>query len=390
METLLDPVLGQRFAPSREQLHLATVLALDRAFYQVREAEAQALFGVYRAEADAEDGDDMLRRVTAVLTRTFRAGAGRVLVGPELDHRLRRPMFIQRGTPGERLIADAGMRRRFRSFWSYPLDASVVLQLGFAAPYPWLPRERKLLEIASERCRGALERARLETEVRRLEAEARCAEEEERRRIGRELHDETGQSLLLVRLQLEMMERKAHGPLAARLKDARALVESTVVELRRLIAALSPTAVERLGIASALRHLVAGFRKVHPAVVRLRMKGPLDAIPKQIRDVVYRVAQECLQNIAKHSQASIVRLSLNTADKTIGLRVSDNGTGVRAGEVNGKPMSFGLTGMRERAALLSGTLAVSGGPGKGTTVILKLPRNAAMVTENVQDSHTVD
>jgi len=390
MEKLLDPILGERFGPSREQLHLATVLALDRAFYQVREAEAQALFGIYRAEAEAADGDDFLRRVAAVLTRTFRAGAGRVLVGPGLDARLRRPLFIQRGTPGERLIVDAGMRRRYRSYWSYPLDVSAVVQLGFAVPYPWLPRERTLLEIAAERCRGAIERARLETEVHRLEAEARCAEEEERRRIGRELHDETGQSLLLLRLQLEMMEREAHGPVVTRLKEARALVERTVIELRRLIAALGPTVVERLGMASALRHLVARFRKTLPAVVRLRMKGPVEAIPRQIQDVVYRVAQECLQNVTKHSQASTVNLSIHAADKSIGLRVSDNGTGFLAGVAAGKPMSFGLAGMRERAALLGGTIDVNGVPGKGTTVILKLPRNAARVAGNVKNSRTVD
>jgi len=313
-----------------------------------------------------------------------------VLVGPGLDHRLRRPLFIKHGSVGERLIADAGMRGRYASYWSYPLDPSTVVQLGFAEPYPWLPRERTLLEIAAERCRRALERARLETEIRRLEAEARRAEEEERWRIGRELHDETGQSLLLVRLQLETLEREVHGPAAVRLKEARALVEHTVVELRRLIAALSPTVVERLGMASALRHLVARFRKTHPAVVRVRMAGPVELIPRQIQDVAYRVAQECLQNIAKHSQASGVILSLNAADKIIRLRVSDNGTGFRTGAAAGEPTSFGLAGMRERAALLGGTLAVKATPGKGTTVILELPRNAAMVTENVQNSRTVD
>jgi len=191
-------------------------------------------------------------------------------------------------------------------------------------------------------------------------------------------------------LQLEMMEREAHGPVVTRLKEARALVERTVIELRRLIAALSPTVVERLGMASALRHLVARFRKTQPAIVRLRMKGPVEAIPRQIQDVVYRVAQECLQNVTKHSQASTVNLSLHAADKSIGLRVSDNGTGFRAGAAAGKPMSFGLAGMRERAALLGGTIAVSSVPGKGTTVILELPRNAARVAGNVKNSRIVD
>jgi signal transduction histidine kinase len=363
---------------------------LDRAFCQVRESEAQALFGIYRAEAEAKGGEDVLRRVAAVLTRTFRAKAARVLTGPDLDRRLRRLLFIRRGTPGARLIADARMRKRYRSFWSCPLDDSAVLQLGFAVNYPWLPRERLLLEIAAERCRGALERVRLEAEIHRLAAEARCAEEEERRRIGRELHDETGQSLLALRLQLELMEKEAQGTLGARLKEARTLVEGTIVELRRLMAALSPTAVERLGMASSLRHLVSRFRKMHPAVMRVRMKGPVEAIPKQIQAVVYRVAQECLQNIIKHSQAGAINLSLNAADKHTGLRVSDNGTGFPGGVAAGKPMSFGLAGMRERAALLGGTLGVTGAPGKGTTVILELPRNAAMVAENVKNSCTVD
>ena len=141
---------------------------------------------------------------------------------------------------------------------------------------------------------------------------------------------------------------------------------------------------------SRWRHLVARFRKTHPAVVRMRIEGSVEAIPRQIQDVAYRVAQECLQNIARHSQASAVILSFNAADKTIRLRVSDNGTGIRAGDATGEPMSFGLAGMRARAVLLGGTLAVSGVPGKGTTVILKVPRNAAMVAGNVQNSSTVD
>ncbi|HUK17036.1 MAG TPA: sensor histidine kinase [Bryobacteraceae bacterium] len=389
MEGLADPILRDRFGPSREQLHLATVMALERAFYVVREAEAQALFGIYRAEAEAKDGDDLLRRMAAVLTRTFGARAGRIVAGPELDWRLRRPRFIERGTAAERLIADAGMRRRCGSFWSFPLGENTVIQLGFPSAYPWLPRERTLLEIAEERCRGALERTRLQAEVRRLESAARRAEEEERQRIGRELHDETAQALLLLRLQLEMMERQAQEPLAERLRAARSLAESTVIELRRLIAALSPTVVERLGMVPALRHLVSRFRKQYPAAVRLRIQGAMDAIPRRIEDVVYRSAQECLQNIARHSQASTVNLSLAAADNTIRLRVSDNGTGFQVPTGSGS-MSFGVEAMRERAVLVGGRLAINGTHGKGTVVILEVPRNAARMKEDVKHSRTVD
>jgi signal transduction histidine kinase len=92
--------------------------------------------------------------------------------------------------------------------------------------------------------------------------------------------------------------------------------------------------------------------------------------------VIYRVAQEALQNAAKHSQATVVRLSVMRADKVIRTRISDNGLGFEVG-VTAKPMSFGLAGMRERAALLGGKLTVRSARNQGTTVILELPLNSA-------------
>jgi signal transduction histidine kinase len=256
--------------------------------------------------------------------------------------------------------------------------------------YPWLPRELALLVAAGERCHEALERARMEREIRRLEAEARCAEEEERRRIGRELHDEAGQSMLLLRLQLELIERDAPAPLRPRLAETRAIAERAVTELRRLVAALSPAVLERLGLKSALRQLAARFRKMHPAALHLRISAPAEHLPTQTQEVIYRVAQECLQNIAKHSRGTQVNISLRTADKSIRLSVADNGAGFCAETARNQPMSFGLAGMRERAALLGGMLAVRSAPGEGTRVTLQLPRSSAPVVRNGKDSRTLN
>jgi signal transduction histidine kinase len=385
---ILDPVLGGEYQPAREQLHLATILTLENAFYHVREAETQAFFGLYRAEVEAKDLEDLLRRFVGILTQTFHARAGRLLLDRPMSEKLSRPLYIERGKPDERLIADPGMRGRYRSYWSYPLGPEALVQFGFRVPYPWLPRELALLEAAGERCRAAMERARLEQEIRRLEAQARQAEEEERRRIGRELHDEAGQSLLLLRLQLEMIERDAPVSLRPRLEEAREVAERTVAELRRIVAALSPAVLERLGLESALRQLTVRVRKIHPAEVRLRISVSSEPLPMQIQEVIYRVAQECLQNVAKHSQATHVNLSLKAADKSIRLSVTDNGAGFSAETVGSKPMSFGLAGMRERAALLGGTLAVRSRPGKGTTVALELPRTSAQVAPYGKDSRT--
>ena len=386
---LLAEVLQGRFEPAREQLQLATRMALKVVFYQVREAEAQAFFGLYRAESEARDPDDLLSRFVRILTQTFRARGGRlVLLDKPPAGKLAHPLYIERGAPEEALVADARMRGRYACYWSYPLRSAGLVQLGFRVPYPWLPRELALLDAVAERCHEAIERARMQREIRRLEAEARRAEEEERRRIGRELHDEAGQSLLLLRLQLEMMERDAPEPLRRRLAESREVAGRAVAELRRIIAALSPAVLERLGLAPALRQVAARFRLLFPAGVRLRISVPPGGLPRQIEEVIYRVAQECLQNVAKHSQATHVNLSLWTADKSIRLSVQDNGDGFSAETAGRKPMSFGLAGMRERAALLGGTLAIRSAPGKGTTVQLLLPRNSMVVGADGKDSNT--
>jgi len=374
LETLLDPVLGARFGPAREQLQLATILALNHAFYQVRESESQAFFGLSCAETEARDLEDLLSRFVRILTRTFHASAGRlVLLDSRLDPKLMRPRYIRQGQAAERLILDETMRGRHASYWSYPLRPAVLVQLGFPVHCPWLPRERSLLDAVGARCARAIERVRLEEEVRRLEAAGRRAEEEERHRIGRELHDEAGQALLLLRLQLELMEREAPVPLARRLREARGIAEKTVDELRRIVAALSPDVLERLGLTSALRQLATRFRKMHGARLHLRIGKLPASLPPALAQVIYRVAQECMQNIVKHSQASAVNLLLQSADQNIRLSVSDNGAGFNAERAWSKTMSFGLSGMRDRATLLGGTLTVRTAPGKGARIVLTLP-----------------
>jgi signal transduction histidine kinase len=389
-DALVAPVLKGRFAPAREQLRLATNLALNNALYQVRESEAEALLGLQRARAVAQGLDAMLQGVVRALAKAVRARAGRLVrLDAPASGKLAAPLYIEHGEPDERLIDGAALGRRYASYWSYPAGTAVI-QLGFAKPYPWLPREMTLLEAAARSCREAIERARLEEEVRRLEAEARRAEEEERRRIGRELHDEVGQNLLFVRLQLEMLERKAPEALAAGLREAREVIEGAIAELRRMVAALSPSVLERLGLAAALRQLAARFRKIHPGELRLRLGVLPGSLPRQVEEIVYRVAQESLQNAAKHSGAGRVMLSLRTSDRSVRLSVADNGAGFWTDIAKKKPMSFGLTGMRERAALIGGTLDVRSAPGKGVRVLLELPRASAWVANHVEDSRTVN
>ena len=272
------------------------------------------------------------------------------------------------------------MRGKYESFWSYPLTGDTLAQFGFAVKYPWLPRELALLDAAGERVRAARERALLRTENRQLETQALRAEEEERKRIGRELHDETGQSLLLLRLQLEMMQRDAPEGMRERLAEARGIAENAVAEIRRLVAALSPAILERLGLEAAVRHLVERFRRRCAAQVKLTVALGTTPAPIRVRDAVYRVAQEALENISRHSAAKKVKVLLESTDLVIKLTVSDNGAGFTAGAAE-KPTSFGLHGMQQRAALLGGKVTVKTAAGRGVRVALAIPIEGATEEE---------
>ncbi len=387
-DCLAGDLLEGRFAPAREQFQLATHFVLKQAYYEVREAESQAFFDLFRAETQAADLDDLLSRFVRVLTKAFRAAAGRLTLEEQpLPEGLQQPLYIERDQPNQNLLVDRRLRGRYASYWSYPFGPSAVLQLGFTVPYPWLPREQALLAAAAARCREAIERTRMTQQIRRLQAESLRTEEEERRRIGRDLHDEAGQALAFLRLQLEMMERDAPDRLRARLSEARELAGRTTIELRRIISALSPSALERLGLRTALRLLVKRFRYTHRIAVEYRAGALPASLPLPAQEVIYRVAQESLQNVAKHSRATRVNVSFRGADKKFRLSVRDNGAGFSPDRALLKPRSFGLAGMRERAMLLGGTLTLKTAPGKGTEVRLELP---APVIANGKNSRIID
>jgi two-component system sensor histidine kinase UhpB len=129
---------------------------------------------------------------------------------------------------------------------------------------------------------------------------------------------------------------------------------------------------------------------MHPAAVRVRVSGDWEGLSQRRQELIYRVAQESLQNIAKHSHANRVNLLLESTDKNIRLRVSDNGAGFVEEAAVSKPMSFGLAGMRERAALLDGNLTILSAPGRGVTVVLELPQDSAEGRHHAKNSRTLD
>jgi len=400
-ERLLDPVLARSHPReyknllwAREQLQFCIVLTLNNAYYQVREQETQAFYELSRAEMHAGTLDDLLLRFLESLKRFCHAADGRLMLlngsGAGWSPRSRvlgqlaKPRFIARESAAARLILDEDLRTRYPWFWSVPLVSkgrvAGVLQLAFPTSYQWLPRELELLEAALERCLRAAEKARLiedlarrEQQVRELSGHMMQIEEEERRRISRELHDEAGQSLLCVRLKLEVLEKTAAPELRRGLVEARELTEHTIAEIRRVIAALSPAVLEQLGLAAALRQMTNRFREVYPGRLSLHLPRRFRFISREAEIIMFRLVQECFHNIAKHAEASTVNLSLKATDGLLRLNVEDNGVGFELKTALSKQNSFGLAGMRERVALHGGKFDIVSRLNRGTKILVELP-----------------
>jgi signal transduction histidine kinase len=423
----LDPAETDNFRWVREQLHFCVILTLNNAYYQVREAETQAFYELFRVEVESRNLDELLDRFLRALSEFCRsdaarlylrndeggewiprAGLGRGLAEAEpvanrrtLARLLSKAHHIKRGDSAGACLLDPSWRRRFASCWSIPLASdgrlAGVMQFAFSKSYEWLPREQDLLGVAAERCLMAADKARLmedlavrEEQVRRLAEHMLHVEEIERRRIGRELHDEAGQSLLCIRLQLEMLEQVPPadwGELKSKLAEVRDLSERTILEIRRLIAALSPAVLEQLGLGAALRQLVSRLRRLHPCRVRLHLTR-LGGLPQKLELIVYRLLQECCNNIAKHSAAANVIISVGTADGLLRLQVDDDGVGFVVEEALARRNAFGLLGLRERVALLGGKCQLSSRPvaqtgrvKSGTRVLIELPVSKDEETE---------
>ncbi len=396
---LLEPALEPALRSACEQLHLAVMLTLNNAFYQVREAETQAMFALTRLALEAPAEAELLEGALATLAEfcradaaclfvldksgTARRAASRPRAGP-LEVRVRAGDLSQARLLGgsSHLALDPGWRGRFASFWSVPVRSGrtlAIMQFAFVKPYEWLPREFRLLAAAAEhfllawqKQTLAAELAARERQVRELARRMMEVEERERRRISRELHDETGQLLLYLRLKLEMLAAAAPEAFKPGLEEARQLIEGMVVEIRRLISDLSPTVLAQAGLSAAVRQLIARFRSAHGIPVRLAI-GRLGRLPDHTEILVYRLLQECSSNIARHAQASAVNISLRSADGKLKLAVEDNGVGFQLDQMLRRRGSFGLAGMRERVELAGGRLAITSRLGGGTKVKVELP-----------------
>jgi signal transduction histidine kinase len=232
------------------------------------------------------------------------------------------------------------------------------------------------LERHSERQRARAETA--EQELRRLSRELVQTQEEERRALSRELHDEVGQALTALRMDLGNLAASHEHPAPGfdqRLAEAKQLVERTMQMVRDLAMGLRPSMLDDLGLVPALQWQVREFSRRSGIPVALDVDGDLEALPEAHRTCVFRVVQEALTNCARHAQARHVRVAIHGGPTQLALTIQDDGAGfeVAAGRAAG---GLGLVGIDERVRALAGAVQIVSQPRKGTLLraVLPLPR----------------
>jgi two-component system sensor histidine kinase UhpB len=217
------------------------------------------------------------------------------------------------------------------------------------------------------------------TRLRALSSQIINAQEEERLRISRELHDETAQALASLLVRQRVAERSPDAESLQRtMADLRALTAETLEGVRRMALELRPTMLDDLGLVAAVEAFGRQFSHRTGIPVDVRMTRRPERLPPEVELVAFRVIQEALSNVARHSGASRAEVRLGANAGLLTVSVADDGQGFETeSALDSRQRSLGLFGMRERAALVNGRLSLDSAPGRGTRVRLEIPTQAA-------------
>jgi len=233
--------------------------------------------------------------------------------------------------------------------------------------------------LVTSAIRDITERKQAEQSLRLLSGQLLHLQDQERRRIARELHDSAGQILTALGLNLSLVESEngnTCSPTAKAVKESVSLVQELSQELRTLSHLLHPPLLDEVGLASALRSYLDGFTERSKIKIDLELPEDLGRLPQDLETAIFRIVQECLTNIHRHSESPVARIRIRRSDGQLSLEVEDRGKGIPPGkreamESGGTP-GVGIRGMRERLRQLGGSLKINSS-GAGTVVIAHLP-----------------
>lgn len=241
-----------------------------------------------------------------------------------------------------------------------------------------------ILHDITQRTRAEEEIRRANDELRELSLGMLEVREAERTRIARELHDELGQILTALKMDVELLSARIphdRADLAEHVASMDRLLDSTVATTRRISSDLRPLVLDDLGLGAAAEWLLEGLAQRAAIAFELKIDPSCAELGEPHASTLFRVMQESLTNVARHARATRVAVRLAREGGNAVLAIADNGVGMRA-DARAKPGSFGLRGIRERVLLLGGVLSIASEPSGGTTVSVRLPMPVTAPREN--------
>lgn len=404
-----------------EMLSSVSFITISGAYFDTKTLESNALLTLLDAELVAGDLAVLLQKVLDITLHSFQASVGAVLLREPEENVLkvhassdlgfdlsdfRVPVGIgftgQIAATGEAaMILDTSndkgilttrIRDKAKSLWGVPLKAdgktTGVLVLGFIKPYEWLPTERELMRAIGDRAALAIERARMmdalrqrEQRIADLSGHLLRVQEEERKHISRELHDETGQALMVIRLYLGMLESGVTGRgVKAKIRETVEVVDRTIEGIRRIIGRLSPLVLQELGLVAAIRKEAKDLARNTGVKARVMIAEEVGRLAPGTEQAIYRVVQEALHNVGKHANAHNVTVQISRAGGLVHVSVADDGVGIQT-RSNSRGHSFGLAGIKERIATLGGVSRVVSAKGKGTRIEISVPAGEPAILE---------
>lgn len=263
-------------------------------------------------------------------------------------------------------IAEIRLIRKDKSEAFVQLATSLVFNQGEVAAFQHIARD-------------VTEQRRMQENLRFYLQQAIRAQEEERKRISRELHDSTIQSLVVLSRQLDTLtsgDKKLPADTPQRLEKLRQQTSNIMDEVRRLSQDLRPAALDRLGLLSVLEGLASDVAQYSGVKTKVNLVGTERRLPEEVALVLFRITQEALRNVWRHAEATEAEVTVEFEPKQTRVTVSDNGKGFDLPRAIGdlaRDGKLGLAGMQERAQLLGGILKAQSEPGKGTRITVELP-----------------
>ncbi|MGN8137763.1 PAS domain-containing sensor histidine kinase [Paraburkholderia sp. 22099] len=261
----------------------------------------------------------------------------------------------------------------------FPLEASISqIRDGNTRLYTVMLRD------VTERVKAERAQQQAREELRELSANLQNIREDEKTRIARELHDDLGQQLTALKMDISSVEQaldaSASAPVREQLQGMRRLIDMTVASVRRIAADLRPVMLDDLGLIPAIEWLANDFTNRYGIDVERDIETGDARFTPAGATALFRIVQEALTNVARHADATLVTLSLRAAEQTFVLRIADNGQGAQqAAEPAGK--SFGLLGVRERAHMLGGAVDIHTAQGEGFVLTVTIPAETVQMQE---------